>query len=656
MAVESGKASKGFYFSFDAFLALTIMVASLSVVAQSSSIASDPFRADSIDYRQAGTTGQDAVKLASSETFYSFNSSFQQELLDETVMDEEDLERDIMDGISLLWAARNFTYAENVAENYFGSKTGVYEYRIQVNEGGTETVIHESSEMDGSPEIVSSASRLVSGHRIDEPSEGFQARARATELTTNETEVYSFPPMGGAREGGDLRVSRQIDIESVENVVESPLYLSIHYGCSNADFQTLRVNGMNIKNEVEWLHQSEQCDGSDNRGTAGYGLIEDVSPYLEDGLNNVTMWFQNPEYGAYTHPGMRLELNLEGREARQVPENQRSISPFNDMIADEQANRGTGGFALNTFEVPQGSEIEEAEITLRAENIDREYENYDVTYWDTFSDDFDGTCIGDTVSDVMVYFNGEQLHSSYAPEDGTVYLEFDVSDQTREGTNVVTTYLNSFADCTWGTDETHIIGGYSDPENYSRVNTSYETGSEGGLVFGMIDVTQTRMIGGDVENPKTYEEQFEREIQDSFLHIGSLFSSGIRINVDPEEGFESTVFESGDLPRAVPSKFFIDPSYYTDPGYNTIEMEDPNTVVDFVPESSLERTVRISSQVGYGNMFDTRADAVEDAQERLENELGEYADAASIETDDISTGAQPYLWGPASVKLVVWRE
>jgi hypothetical protein len=88
---------KGFYFSFDAFLALSVMAATLAVVSQSSIIASDSFQVSSVDYKKSTTTGQDAMKLASQQDFYSFNSSFRQELVSDTVMEEEDFDRTIVD-------------------------------------------------------------------------------------------------------------------------------------------------------------------------------------------------------------------------------------------------------------------------------------------------------------------------------------------------------------------------------------------------------------------------------------------------------------------------------------------------------------------------------------------------------------------------------
>jgi len=101
---------------------------------------------------------------------------------------------------------------------------------------------------------------------------------------------------------------------------------------------------------------------------------------------------------------------------------------------------------------------------------------------------------------------------------------------------------------------------------------------------------------------------------------------------------------------------YIDPNFYVSPGKNEIKLEDENPDTRFAPESSLEKTVMVPNQVGYGDLFENESAAVNDAEQRLNDLMGEYAEATSIEDETLSTGNQPYLWGPAEVRLVVWRE
>ena len=209
---------KGFYFSFDALMALTVMSASLFVVIQSSDVANDPYSSSEIDYRQSTITGQDALKLASDQNFNAyFNDSYRQQLVDNTVMNSEDMDRTIVDGIALMWAAQNKTYAKKTAKLYFESKVpDRYGYRIQVGETNPENVLYNTSKSDMNSSVVTSTSRLVSGHEIGEPSEGYQARMSLSSVTKEETKTKLF---GGYV--GDGRITYNIslpDLHTVKNV------------------------------------------------------------------------------------------------------------------------------------------------------------------------------------------------------------------------------------------------------------------------------------------------------------------------------------------------------------------------------------------------------------------------------------------------------
>jgi len=87
-------------------------------------------------------------------------------------------------------------------------------------------------------------------------------------------------------------------------------------------------------------------------------------------------------------------------------------------------------------------------------------------------------------------------------------------------------------------------------------------------------------------------------------------------------------------------------------------MEDVDSSPErsYLPELTFQWTIWVPSQVGYGELFENRSNALDDAKERLENRMGRFVDATGIDTGSLSTGNQPYLWGPASVKLVIWSE
>lgn len=624
---------KGFYFSFDALLALTIMAATLTVVSQSSFIASDSFDVTGIDYRSATTTGQDAMKLASHQDFSSFNSSFQQELVDETAMTDSDLDRTIIDGVSLLWASRNITHAEDVAESYFDSKiSDEYEYRLQVNENNTETVIYQSSEMPDSPEIVSSISQLVSGHKIDRPSEGFQARARATSVTKNETKIVSVPPLGMAPQNSEMEMTKEFWLNNTENIQNGTFYLSVHYsGASH--FQQFRINDNQYgEAKFDWVHEDDSGSGA-----ASYGYL-DVTDDLKEGKNTLFLRLRGGNsYNSHFHPGTKLEIDYStGQNYTAQDELVHERIDLENIVSRGGGSSEAGIFSVKQFTVPEDSEFINATYNLHAEGLDSEC-GYD-TWW--------GRQPG---WDVQINLNENAISEECASGIYQKQIEINEAD-VQNGTNVITTFIESQGDTRWGGDQT-ILNSDS-----SYIDLWYRR-SEDSLRFGEVKVTASENVGGVVEQPKEYLKEFDyNDLDSTNLYIAQLFSTNPEINVDNGLNYRN-VFRS-ESARSAPTSMYIGKNYYRLDSTNRIIMED----VDFdpersyLPESTFQWTVWAPSQVGYGKLFENQSAALEDARQRLEDEMGKFIDATGIETGSLSTGDQPYLWGPASVKLVIWRE
>jgi len=635
---------KGFYFSFDAFLALSVMAATLAMVSQSSVIASNNFQVSNIDYKKSTTTGQDAMKLASQQNFYSFNSSFRQELKDETVMTESDFDRTIIDGVSLLWAARNFSHAEEVAQKYFDSKVPEsYDYRLEVNQDNT-TVIYKTSDMPNNPETVSSISRLVSGHRIDRPSEGFQARARAVEATTNQTKVVNIPMMGSGAYTNKLEVNRSFYIPA-SKIRNSTMYLSMKWGQSNFDSATVEINGQSA------IEKSDMDIDESGKAHYGFGKVN-VAEYVEPGWNSFNVIFPNQDsknnYHAQFQPGTRIET-VYTQDVEKVKS--RDWEYLTDVFSEASNNNNKGGVWYNyPLQVPKDADVDNATLQLDIRNLEDHRKD-----------------------DLQVYLNDELIHNESAPVNEIMELEF--SDKLKPKTNVLSIYGNVKLDGSSIEDFTHTGSNgpgpriYSDPinEEGSRIKLSYESpGQE--LEFGLIELTWTNEIGSDIteslnsrSNPAYFNHTFDEkfDIINTYLNVVQRNS----INVTHRAGIDSqeTVYESSRT-RANPSKIETGPELVS--GGNTTEYGYKDTCYDgqqrnfceVLPESSIEIQLGLPSQVGYGELFENESDAVKNANQRLEEQLGKFAEATEIEHDTASTGNQPYLWGPASVRLVIWRE
>lgn len=628
---------KGFYFSFDAFMALSVMAAALVVVGQSSQISADPFKVSTINYQRANSVGQDAMKMASIEKFNTFNSSFQNDLVSNTVMKDSDINRTIMDGISLLWAARNFTYARRSAKNYFDTKIpDKYDYKLQVTEGGTKTVIYQTSPMPANPEFVSSISRLVSGHKIDKPSEGFQARARAKKVTKNSTKVVSIPPLGMAPHNSKMEMKKTFWLNNTENIINGTFYISVHYsGASH--FEQFKINGDQYgESKFDWLY-----DRDTSTGAAAYGKLN-VSGDLQKGKNTLYLRLKGGNYyNSHFHPGTKLVIHYSSSQGF-VSESELVHKHIRyEDIHSESPSGESGIFSVKQFSVPFDSQFINATYHLRAKNLDPE-----CGYWTFF-----GRQPG---WDVQVKLNGNQVSADCASGYYSKDLPLDYSD-VQNGTNVLTTFIESQGDTRWGGRDTHLLS-EDNIMNQSYIDLWYRR-DKGSLRFGQIRVTSSQNIGGSASEPKYFDKKFRyKDLDSTHLYIAQLFSTNPSISVD--DGTNTRTVFSSSAPRSAPTGVYIGPDYYDLNNTNTIGMKDYDGSPErsYLPESTFQWTVWVPSQVGYGQLFENQSAALDDAKQRLKDVLGPFVDATGINTGTISTGNQPYLWGPASVKLVIWRE
>ncbi|MFQ3275175.1 MAG: hypothetical protein ACI9LV_000470 [Candidatus Nanohaloarchaea archaeon] len=630
---------KGFYFSFDAFLAFTVMAASLAVVSQSSFISSSSFDASTVDYREANVAGKDAMKLASSQKFSSFNKSFQNELVERTVMDEQDMNRTLVDGVTLLWAARNFSYAKEVSRKYFDQKVPEgYGYRIQVDSQQNTSIIHSTSSIPADSSSVTSISRLVSGHEIDRPSEGFQSRATLTSFSKNETRSYTFASQGGAMDGGLLTVERNFELDA-DRINSARLYLALDFGCEDNDLADVRVNGDSYSySDVDW----ERFDDGCNFRRGGFGSL-DVTESVQPGRNNVTIEFRASEYHAHIQPGTRLTVNYtdSGLEYRSEPVHRRIY--FENTSARVGSSDQTGLFSMKSYEIPQGAEIINASFKLNASGVERE--NYGQCYYGGFycTDEYD----------VRVYHDGEKLLEKGAPEDGSVEQYFDITEETHQGTNLVSTYLDFQNDGGWSNTPINLHSDYRTNKS-THIDVWYRP-PEDQVRFGTIQVRRESFFD-ETANRITMSPDFEyNDITQAHAYPVQLSGSRIDVRAWPEGDPSQNVFSS-ERSREIPSSVFIDPIRFDTESENYVEMQDENPDNVFYRKSSLSYTARVPNQVGYGQLFDSRQEAADDARERLEDTIGPHVEQESIRQETLSTGNQPYLWGPASVELVIWDE
>lgn len=272
---------KGFYFSFDSIMALIVMVGAFALVSQISENASTDFTTDTTQYRDISIIARDAVNLASVEDLNSLDSSLVNYL--EPSVDDEAMNRSVLNGISLLWAKGNRTAAANLSRRYFDSKIpDRYEYAVYFRGARNAGRVYNTSRMEGSPRIVTVASTLVSGHRVNRSSSGYRARALIRSYEKNRTD-RTF--IGGYV--GQGMITYNISLENVDRIrnftmkmdVTSPfdLYVNGQEAMTGASFQPRTGSNLTVERYLV-------CS-TENRTSLCQGL--------ESGSNNVTFIFSS---------------------------------------------------------------------------------------------------------------------------------------------------------------------------------------------------------------------------------------------------------------------------------------------------------------------------------------------------------------------------
>ena len=292
-----------------------------------------------------------------------------------------------------------------------------------------------------------------------------------------------------------------------------------------------------------------------------------------------------------------------------------------------------------SFDIPQNSTIKNVKMHLRGEDVEN-----------TFRDD------------VRIYFN-QNLYDLRNPlPNGTVDLVYNFTNSAEEGTNMILVQLNYRVfeffgipfDDFFGDDDTIIYSDpLNDPNGSSYVEVEYEV-PEGKLYYGYIDVGVIENFGGGMGNPKTYTTNFENmNLNDVFLLVSQLFSEVITVQAWPSGHAPVTVFTTP-VARMIPANIYIDPNYLDIEENNTIRISDSCSGCDVLPESALYYHIWVPNSVGYGDVFNTSQEALDDAVVRLNETLGKYAVATNIKTETSSISGVPSLWGPVKFEIRVW--
>ncbi|MFB6208502.1 MAG: hypothetical protein ABEJ69_04065 [Candidatus Nanohaloarchaea archaeon] len=622
------RATKGLYFSFDAMMALMVMSATFMLATQASSIASTDFSATSNRFEATTQKSRDTIKMASAQKFSSFNASFKQELVDNTVFTTEDLQKSILEGVTYLWASGELNYAREAARTYFDRRFKGKEYRLKVYESGDTYTIYSSGDPTSSG-TVSSVSTLVSGFKLNATLSGYRSRAKVLGAITNVTQVVPISPAGTLVSGGGrgqdpntFEVRKQFNVDAA-SVDSATIDIALSEGPSH-QFRTLEVNGQ----EVNWPDSAALYSNGD---LTYYRM--DITGQVEPGSNEIYISMEDPRGGRSTrlYPGTRVTVTYQREPASSAKILKRKQAEMKTVTTDVR-NGDSGLFTVEEFSIPPDSTVVNATATLQIDGIEN-------------------GC-GSIGWDVRVLYNEQEVMSECGS--GRYRKQLNVTAETRPGNNIMTVYVSHDGeDQFWGGDQTRLLGG-STGGNFSKITVWYREAQD--LSFNTYEARTAMEIGGANTNPKTYNATIEySNVSETNLYLSQFFSKQPAVEVKPAGETYETVFNTSET-GSTPTLIAMDPLAFDTNKSNMIRLSDPGAQAEFLRYTLFEYKVEVPTRVGYGDVFPTEDAARQDAKERLREKLGSLVTATDIAASTVTIGGQRKLWGPSQVKLVVWDE
>jgi len=612
---------KGFFFTIDSLIGASIIITGLLLV--------NSFYIVESSYTSLDYTSHDLINALSRLKINEVNNPY---VVDELIPSGEITNTDntILEQIGEFWALDKIDKAGNLTKEFtngFIDKNIGFGFYIEGEE-----IYSRSKDLDG---ISITSKKMISGIQRYRTREGFTARAIATKVTKNTTEVFMINPQGSSHGAGDhVYITKNFYLNST-NIINATLFLTVHWGISAWQSNDFSINDNDIDvgdmGTGEWRYYQRNLDNTQ----IGFDVV-DVTSYVNQGWNELKIdLFGQASLHTHLHPGSRIEVEYES-EGTFVPS--KIVTErvyFDNIYSDGGQNLGkaTGAWSIAPLYVPKGVEVKNATVHLLSNNIDHyaipsEIENQ---------------------ANVQIYSNNDII--DLLNFTGNLDVTYNIMDKIHNGkTNVISAYINCYPPDFFGKDITELYSDPQyDPDGSSYVEITYEITDTQKLKYGKIDVSLVDSFTENMNTTMVYNKDFgDYETLESFVHVSQLDSESISLNVNGDEVFSTP------RPLATPSSIYVDSDYIRD-GVNTFEVKEVCADCYILNETTLQYYVLIPSLVGYDKIFDSEEDAIADAEDRLNRRLGDYVKATQIDKEVNPVGGVPSLWGPIIAEVRTWH-
>ncbi len=538
-------------------------------------------------------------------------------LIQSGVLTDRDMNKSVLDLIGSFWYGGNYTTAQNISRDVL-SGIGGFCFNLTTSD---QTVY---SSCNTSASTIASGEKIVSGYQVGQPVSGYIARAFATKTSKNNTLVLKgdiisssvTKPNGKGDNGNTVGITYDLVIPDNSTLVDSYWYIE---GSWSDNQIKAYINGNFIG----------VANGNGTRFDSSKTL-----QYLHTGYNNLTMTgkFNKGGYETGDDGSTHFVLNYSTQQGSTLPQS-------NDLHFANVSSYASIKYKKPVFVA--------GTVTGMAVNLSAQGSNATLRFV------YDGNTYNVSTKNITsnnVLWNNTEILGALTPYNigysnlSATYFYFQVEID------------NYTANQNTGAQRDIFNNSYAEV-NYTPTN----------ILYGKIDITNTTSATS-IQNGCAGQGGFYRNVTWQFnssqlytpLSLDSLISWLYYSGTDPSQTIAAN---SVNLYSHPPQPLIVELARfgYTNRtteivgGINNYSLNFSSGYCVGPANSIVAYTFLVSSQVGYGNVFNTSQQAANDAAQRLLNILQPAGiNASQISIDNQSVSGIQWLWGPSMFKIATW--
>ncbi|MBA3064151.1 hypothetical protein FP803_01805, partial [Candidatus Woesearchaeota archaeon] len=407
---------KGFFFTIDSMIGAGIIT--LGILLLYTFYIVEPSYT-SLDY-----TSNDLINSLSTLRVGEVNNAYIDELI--STGEITNPENTILEQIGEFWALDKADKAGNLTKEFtndFVDENLGFGFYIEGEE-----IYSRTKSNDG---ISMTSKKMISGIQRYRTREGFTARAVATKVTKNTTEVFMINPAGSSHGPGTTAyLTKKFYINS-SDIIKATLFLTVHWGTSATPSNDFDLNGEPINIGNPWLYTQEK-----DATHIGFDVV-DVTNSVASGWNDLEIMLRvQSDDHTHIHPGSKIVVEYEST-GKFVPAKTVEKGLYFDNVLSNggnNLNKATGAWSVLPIFDPKGVIIKNATLHI----VGKDLKSFGIP---------------EEVPEkgnVQLYLNDEKIEILNVT--GTLNKTYDIKDNLGEGTNVVSVYLNCYPDYFFGKD------------------------------------------------------------------------------------------------------------------------------------------------------------------------------------------------------------